>query len=266
MAYSPKERGAPMPTHELRFASPPVRMTRLILFFQPSGHVQASHISALRETWRSDYPEVIERPPQPDADGSPPFQLLDNSPAWPLPYTHYHSIDGERCIAFQEDRFEISWEFREGSQYPGFDSLLAELKQKFSVFTKTLEHEADIDLEVTGSECRYENLIEGIDGPELAVGLLTDWTGNPSSRLPGTGYIGVRLHACAEEQTHHCSSLVAADCDTDEEPVLSITVKRAPESGSGVELGGIEDAHQELIEIFERYTSSKQHVQWGRIQ
>ncbi|MGL5828617.1 MAG: hypothetical protein ACRC0L_03485, partial [Angustibacter sp.] len=123
---------------------------------------------------------------------------------------------------------------------------------------------ASIQIKLTGAECRYENVIADLTANQLAVGLLTNWQGTPGESLPAKGYVGVRIHACGDEKNHNCSSYVAADGDTDEESIFSISVRRLVNDGNELALGGLHEAHQELLALFLSYTSSAQHDAWGR--
>ncbi|MGL5828732.1 MAG: hypothetical protein ACRC0L_04080, partial [Angustibacter sp.] len=129
---------------ELHFDRPPVRMTRLTVRFEATGHIQASHVAPLRNLWRATYPEVTESVPVPDPDGPNLLHISSESPAWPLAYTEYHADDDQRVIGFQGDRLHIEWSFGNEAGYPGFEALVRELEARLSDFTKTLEDEASI--------------------------------------------------------------------------------------------------------------------------
>lgn len=250
----------------LRFEHPPVREVHLTLSFRPDGHIQGSHVAPLRERWGSTLPLVQERPPTPSDDDSGPT-FLGLSGRWPLPYTRYHSVDEDHAVGFQADRFEVSWSFfADGHErYPGFDRLVGVLQEKFDEFCEVLK-DAGISLALTGSECRYKNEIDGLSGPDLAVGVLTGWTGRTWDKLPAGGYLGVRLHACPDEEKHRCSSLVGVDSDGDDVPSLTIIVTRSSDGDEDDKLAGLYDAHEELNGIFVKYTPEYLHRKWGRIE
>lgn len=249
----------------LRLVKPPVRLVRLTVRFDATGLLQASHVASLRGRWRNDYPEVLERVPTPSPASPSLMQMSGDSSAWPIAHTTYLSKDSGQEISFQGDFLEIAWTFSEGEDYPGFDVLANELSHRFGEFQEALYDEAGIQLTFTGSECRYENLMSGISAAELSVGLLTDWAGSPAAELPQNGYVGARIHACADEATHNCSSFIAADGDDDEDATLSIIVGRSvAEDEDEAKLGGLHEAHAELISLFLKYTSETQRQKWGQ--
>ncbi|WP_157508686.1 hypothetical protein [Luteipulveratus halotolerans] len=250
----------------LRFENPPVRRTNLALRYEATGHVQASHVAPLRSLWRDAYPNVDEQVPTPPSEGPQAIRLSGRGTTWPLARTTYSTSDGQRSIEFQGDEFGIAWEFSEDSSYPGFEELVRELEERLADFEKTLRDEAGISLVITGAECRYENVIDGVDVAGLATGVLTGWTGTPGGHLPGAGYVGVRIHACADEDSHKCSSYLAVDGDVGDESIFSISVSRNVDSSEESTLGGMRDAHDELIELFVQYTSEEQREAWGRVE
>jgi hypothetical protein len=251
---------------QVKFVKPPVRRVELTVFFTASGAVQASHVASLSQVWKDTYPKVTERPPTPpDDDPSDQVSVLNQTSHWPIPFTTYSSAVERRSVAFQQDRFQVRWDFDEetGTPYPGFDSLLRTMRNEFEVFSGTLR-ENDLTLDVESSECRYVNHIAGVTAAELAVGVLTGWQGSAAPRVSDSGYVGIRLHeftATGEDAKHDCSSLVAVDAKEDGSPSLSIIVTH---NGGQNELGGIVHAHAALIETFLKHTSDEQHRMWGR--
>lgn len=251
-------------SNPVKFLKPPVRRVELTLFFDASDAVQGSHVAPLRQIWKEAYPIVAEHSPlPPDNEPTENISVLNENSHWPIPFTRYSSAVNRRSVAFQRDRFEVRWDFDEesGAPYPGFESLLSTMKQEFEVFTGVLS-DSDLNLNITKAECRYVNQMQGITAAQLAVGVLTEWQGSPSSQIDDSNYVGVRLHSHSEgENDHSCSSLVAVDTKEDDDPTLSIFVTHV---GGPDDLGGIGHAHAELIKTFLRYTSEEQHRAWGR--
>lgn len=248
----------------VKFLKPPVRRVELTVYFEASDAVQGSHVAPLSRIWRETYPVVTEHPPlPPDDEPSENISVLNANSHWPIPFTRYSSVVDRRSVAFQRDRFEVRWDFDEesGSPYPGFDSLLTTMQQEFGVFSGILA-ESDLSLHITKAECRYVNRIPGISAAQLAVGVLTDWQGSACAQADDSDYVGIRLHSRpGEKDDNNCSSLLAVDRKEDGDPALSIFVTHA---GGPDDLGGIANAHAELIATFLRYTSEEQHRMWGR--
>lgn len=247
----------------VKFLKPPVRRVELTIYFDASDAVQASHVAPLSQIWKEMYPIVTEHAPTPPGDeSSDNISVLNANSYWPIPFTRYSSEVDRRSVAFQRDRFEVRWNFDEesGAPYPGFESLLATLRQEFDVFSGVL-HDSDLTLSIKKAECRYVNRIQGITAAQLAVGVLTDWQGSAGSQVDDSDYVGIRMHSHKEVSANRSfSSLVAVDKD-DSDPTLSIFVTHM---GDSEELGGIVHAHAELIQTFLRYTSAEQHIKWGK--
>lgn len=246
----------------LRFDRPPVRRTRLSLRLSHERPLRISHISRLFDQWHEVYVTVEEGAP--DADAMERMEWEPGASAWPLPAMRFINAAGTEAICVQNGRFDIEWTFPDATgegSYPGYAVLENELSTRFEEFRNALRvHGFDVSL--VGSECRYENPLVGYAPGEAAVGLLTGWTGGPAGHLPEQGYVGVRLHACADPERHSCTSYIALDGDTNEVPVLSISVIRDDEGGDAA-LGGLSEAHDELIDLFWSFTSSEQRNDWG---
>lgn len=250
----------------LHFDRPPVKQVFLRLNFKTDGHIQGSHVAPLRRLWESEYPVVNEETPTPSMDElAGGAAILPVGAKWPLPYTTFSSTDRDETISFQGDTFELGWTFAadEARPYPGFNRLFASLSAKYKEFTNLLE-ESGIVATITTARCIYVNKIEGMNAAELAVGLLTDWSATVGSNLPKVGYAGCRIHACADPAAHGCSSEVGADGDMEEQDSeLTISVVRKAD-GVDNQLDALRDAHEELDDLFVRFTPASLHDKWGR--
>ncbi len=259
--------GIPSDQSRLHFDHPPVKQVYLRLRFRPDGHIQGSHVAPLRRQWEAEYPVVSEEVPTPNVEDSEsgPELLVPGASRWPLPYTTFSSQDRDETISFQGDSFELGWAFsaEESRPYPGFDALFAALAAKYGEFT-TLLGEAGIKTAITSARCLYINKIDGMNAAELAVGMLTGWSGIVSEQLPAVGYAGCRIHACADERSHGCTSEVGADGDMNEtDSELTISVLRRVQEGDD-EWDALRAAHEELDELFVRFTPKALHEKWGR--
>jgi hypothetical protein len=254
------------------FTDPPVVSVSLSVFFEPVESLQASHLSSLRERWKDHYPNLAELPPlRPRNRGGNEAALVPIG-AWPCPYIMFSSEDDQSSIAIQSDRFIRFWSFRPDESrpvgYPGFDEIRADLVRHFDEFRDTIRLELDQEVVLTGSECDYLNLLdEEMPAEQLMVGVTTKWaTPVDASTTTAVSYGGIRLHLCDTDELEGCSVTLRLDIDSDG-PMLGI------ESGfelsdaddtPGVELGGLDRAHEKLIQTFLEYTSDDMQKRWGR--
>lgn len=257
---------------KLRFTDPPVVSVSLTVFFEPLERLQASHLSSLREQWKDHYPNLAELPPlRPRNRGGNEAALVPIG-SWPCPYIMFSSEDDQSSIAIQSDRFIRSWSFRATETpvvtYPGFDTIREDLVRHFNQFKETVRTELDQKVTVTGSECDYLNLLDNEMTPEqLMVGVTTKWNLVASAPISSaTTYGGVRLHLCAADALEGCSVTLQLDVDSDG-PMLDIQSAfdiSADDATADLDLGGLDLAHDKLIETFLEYTSVEMQSKWGR--
>lgn len=244
----------------LAFREPPIRSSRLSVQFEQSSHVLSGQLAPLHAAWMTSLPIVEETAPDfedVDIAGEDP-----DGPTWPLPSTKFLSVDGSQSVTLQEGRLDLEWN-RTKEPYPGFDDLVGSLAERFEELLNAMDS-AGIAIRPKSSSCLYRNEIEGISGSDLAVGVLTDWASASRLDLPAKGYVGVRIHACAEPENHHCSSYVMVDGDAGRTPQLTLSVKRRLTEGEQSPLGGLHEAHAELLQLFLKFTSDEQRDRWGR--
>jgi uncharacterized protein (TIGR04255 family) len=256
----------------LEFADPPVVSVSLTVFFEPVESLQASHLSSLRERWKDHYPNLAELPPlRPRNRGGNEAALVPLG-AWPCPYVMFSSEDDQSSIAIQSDRFIRSWSFKADEKavatYPGFEKIREDLVQHFEHFKETLRAELDQNVVITGSECDYLNLLDNEMPPEqLMVGVTTKWAAPvDTTASSGITYGGVRLHLCDTDELEGCSVTLRLDVDSDG-PMLGIesAFELADDDAvADVDLGGLDRAHEKLIETFLEYTSNEMQKNWGR--
>lgn len=255
----------------LTFANPPVVSVSLTVFFEPIESLQASHLSSLRERWKDHYPNLAELPPLRQRNRGGNEAALVPLGSWPCPYVMFSSEDDQSSIAIQNDRFIRSWSFRvdEGTValYPGFEKIRDDLAQHLDQFKEALRAELDQEVVITGSECDYLNLLDsGLSPEQMMVGVTTKWAmpvdAPTSSPIV---YGGVRLHLCDADELDGCWVTLRLDVDTDG-PMLGIESGFDPSDGplSDAELGGLDLAHDKLIETFLEYTSDEMQEGWGR--
>lgn len=243
----------------LAFDAPPVDATTLSVRFDQSAHILSSQLAPLQASWLADLPNVEEHPPDVDWLVKPDASAGN---VWPLPATTFTSDDGSESVTLQEGLLEVAW-VRGSDPYPGYAALVGRLGKHFQELRDAMTT-AGIEVTPRSSKCVYRNRLEALSGGDAAVGVLTGWTGTPRADLPAKGYVGVRIHACAGKGHHRCSSYVMVDAGTDDRTELTISVTRKLREGEDSPLGGMQEAHEELLELFLRFTSQEQQEEWGR--
>lgn len=255
----------------LEFDRPPVVSVSLTVFFEPVNGLQASHLSSLRERWRDHYPNLAELPPlRPRNRGGDEATLVPIE-SWPCPYVMFSSDDDQSSIAIQGDRFIRSWSFNAEDAgddlYPGYEVMRSDLAQHFDEFTKTIESELEQTVVITGSECDYLNLLDNdIPTESLMVGVMTKWSTDVEDPVSSAlTYGGVRLHLCESPELEGCAVTLRLDVDRDA-PTLGIdsAFELSENEGDVVDLGGLDRAHEKLIDAFLDYTSDGMQVKWGK--
>lgn len=256
----------------LEFTDPPVVSVALTVYFEPLENLQASHLSSLREQWKDHYPHLAELPPlRPRNRGGNEAALVPLG-SWPCPYVMFSSQDEQSFIAIQSDRFIRSWSFSANEDtvtvYPGFEQIREDLVQHFDEFKETVRAELDQEIVITGSECDYLNLLnDEMSFEQLMVGVTTKWSASIDTPVrSAVTYGGVRLHLCDSEELEGCSVTLRLDVDSDG-PMLGIESALGlseSDAATELELGGLDRAHEKLIETFLDYTSNQMHDKWGR--
>ena len=259
----------------VRFKEPPVTSVSLVVFFEPVEGLMTSHLSSIREKWRGKYPRVSERPPLPPRGmGENRLELLPLD-EWAFPYTTFYDESRENAVAIQNDRFVQSWSFApnedsDSEAYPGFDSIRSDLEKGFSEFCSLVKAELSIDVIPTGSECAYHNHL-GVRMPieQAIAGFANKWLNVPEAAPTSRAIHGTAtIHLQVPEYADECSVALHLHVDDDQEVTLSIRSTYSVEPDDEEEqgsLGGINIAHEQLINSFIEYTSQQMQERWGRI-
>lgn len=247
----------------MRFENPPVTAVDLTVYFEPVQGLQVSHFSALREAWRSEYPDTAELPPlRPQNRDGEETSVVRIDQAWPFPFLMFGSSDNSGTVSFQNDRLTRSWRFTEGSQYPGFVSLAADLESRLREFESVVKAETEQDVRLVGAECSYRNRLDDDLGGGALIGLLTGWQAPPFEPPLTARYSGLRLHMCDDEDLAGCALWISMDVDEDG-VFLTLNSETDGAAGDDARLGGLEKAHDQLIVRFLEFTSQDMHRQWG---
>lgn len=252
------------------FEKPPVVSVSLTVYFEPIEALQVSHLSSLREAWRAEFPNVAELPPLRAWNRGGDEASLVPLGSWPCPYVMFTTPNDQGSIAIQNDRFICSWAFSSSdapSSYPGFENIRARLESHFGEFMQTVSKELDRELVIVGSECDYLNALSSMRAEELMVGVATKWRMHAEGPFSAAvSYGGVRLHLCDDAELDGCSVNISLDVDEDG-PMLGISSSfQVPpkDDEEQTPLGGLDRAHDRLIQAFLEYTSGTMQEEWGR--
>jgi uncharacterized protein (TIGR04255 family) len=248
------------------FSDPPVRHVELTVYFKPIHALRVSHLSSLREAWKDDYPVVAELAPlRPRNRGGQEADVTPYREAWPFPYVMLSSKDDSRSVAFQNDRFVVTWAFDEtDASYPGFEKISAHLRDLLGQLRDVVSAETEQDLDLTRSECWYLNELPDIPATELLVGVATRWHGSAgSSELPPSHYSGFRLHIDDEDHPT-CGAEISLDIDNDGASLIIASRFDVENDQAPDEVAGLTIAHDLLIRQFLAFTSPEMQKAWGR--
>ena len=253
---------------------PPVTSVSLRIGFRALPGLQNWMLAPFVSKMRGEASVVEETEPlapledYPLAPADPALGKAEEAPSglhalsWPVPRTRFHNND--RVIAIQGDELEVKWVFDadNAEKYPGFDELRRQMKRFYrSLIEAVGGHGVAINPSLV--ECMYTNSIPEVTAGTLAVGVLTNWSGEGVVPESSAGYVGVRLHNFADPGKHDCASLVMVDSrGNDESPVLSFRVIRRVEKGADA-IGSLTKAHKEVIALFKRHTSDDLRRGWG---
>lgn len=250
-----------------RLQRPPVTSVSLRIRFKAVPGLQNWMLAPFLSEMRQKAAGVEELPPlgsfaDPFALADFPSDELEEAPSWPVPRTQFLSND--RTIAVQGDELEVTWAFdaANAEKYPGFDELRREMEELYTTLVGSVgTHEVAITPSLV--ECFYTNSIPEVTAATLAVGVLTNWSSEAVVPDPSAGYVGVRLHTCADPVKHDCASLVLVDSrDDGEPPILAFRVSRRVEGDTDA-VAALTEAHDELITLFKQHTSDNLRRGWG---
>ncbi len=247
-----------------RLERPPVTSVSLRIRFKASPSLQNWMLAPFLTDMRKDHLSVEELPPY-GGYGDPfePSEEVDDTgtTVWPVPRTQFTTAD--RILAVQGNELEVTWTFNDADTgaYAGFDSLLSAMKSLYSRLVETVSvHGVRISPKFV--VCFYVNSIRKMSAGTLAVGVLTQWSETIEIADPEQGYVGARLHGCANPDKHNCDSLIMVDSTDGGYPNLSIRVLRDAEDGEDP-IVLLTSAHDELIALFRQHTSAALRGGWG---
>ncbi len=200
------------------FEAPPVREVILTVMFEPVTSLQTLHLAPLRVAWAGEYPKVSEMTPLPPwrlpLDRAQ-VEIIGSGSNWPVPLCLLTNSAGDRALQVQNDRFVVSWRFdNQAGHYPGYQALLAELRDKFDQLSEVLTQAVGEAPAVGKVEASYRNLLEGIAPQDLTLGIMTAWQKVDASPIVrDAAYIGFRMHYHPDTTDADVSVLIGVDPD-----------------------------------------------------
>lgn len=250
---------------EVRFERPPVNHVHLTLHFELDADLQVSHLSSLRELWRNNYPRTRERAPLP-RDESDAVRFMGRHSVWPFPYLSFQS--GDRSIVIESNKFALTWTFGDGAdEYPTYANLRAELAARFDEFAATVAKEVEQAPRVTAAECQYYNQFADESLARVIGYVLTGGKVDLGSDADhaDVDYQGFRRHVTANSNSRMVDVLIGVDAP-DEPGAVELFIEATHYVRDGeYELGGIDIAHDVLIDTFIDCTRPDQQERWGPV-
>lgn len=256
-----------MPATELRFATPPVRAVELTFFFDRVP-LKLTSLAPLVSQLRERFPYVIERfarmpwLTEDDPDAAPSF-LGEEAERFPFPWLTFRDDNGH-AISFQDDRLMLRWQFETGREYPGYESLRADLEREFGAFVTNAEALTSESVVVRRARAEYDNSI-----PDRAA-----WTvAQRSFSVEGDGAIqplpglqgansGGLFHFSDEGAVTHVDFAAFSD-EADGSLSLRATAEAQDPDASILPFELLDVAHRHLIECFATLTTRGQQESWG---
>lgn len=240
--------------------------------FQELPKLRTLDLAPLRVEWRDEYPELQESTPLPpwQASEREAVEFVGSGVSWPMGLCSLSTDLGDRRIKFQQDRFILHWTFGEGQQYPGYQSLRAELLEKFDQFSK-LSHDASGTIpEVKRADARYVNRLSGISSHEAMTGVLTGWSASSAFPFREPDYSGFRVHYFESELDSRVEVLIGVDSivaeDASGELADSSSLLLEAEARVDMEdnfASRLDAAHDVITKAFLEITSTQMRREWG---
>lgn len=249
-------------SHDLRLKNPPVRYVRLTVDFKSSLPIQNWHLDQFYGRVADDYPIREEVAPKTPIENENQEILIAGTRGWPIPRTILSRQS--KTLEVQEDQLAVTWNFDEDSKdnkYPGFETLLADITNKYGMLEFSLK-EFENELEPTRVECLYGNEIEKVTGRDLLLGVLTEWNGKvpEALELEPVEYAGIRIHDMAGGPESPFSSTVFVDTSAHAAPMLGFEVSKLTDQ---LDIqGDLELVHNHVTSMFLKYVSDEMLNEW----
>jgi hypothetical protein len=252
------------PTESLRFTQPPVRSVDLTLYFTPIADLKVTSLLAFLSKWSDRYELTSESFALPPADSSQPMSDFFSGDEFPCPWLTFFDAETGHQLGFQNDRFSLFWEFKDGKDYEGFAQLKVELFDRFAAFSEGVGQVAGASPVVVRAECEYFNNLEDVRPLDVGARALHGADPLPEMTVTPTTYAfhatlppvedgGIRVEVDLNAATRDGQNVLWIDSvaiRTDGEPTAE-------------EL--LDSAHEQLLLGFLTTASPSQLEKWGRV-
>ncbi len=253
------------------FDSPPVEEVALAAYFQPISGLRSTHLNALHELWRGDYPEIEELPPAPpipDVVGPhrPEIKLeIINTPAYRY---MFKSADGGQLIQVQRDRIVHNWrKVHPSDEYPRYKNLLPRFLRAYDQFVRYADESNIGPVRPLKSEVLYVNLIDD------SQTVLAPWSGRFTNDFLGKPEVlaaEMRFVMRDDDGAHRGHLFVTTSPAIHQETgeprfILQLMARgdTTPPSREGVE-SFLDLGHKWIINGFVSATKTQMHKTWGK--
>lgn len=264
----------PRPLDLPDFTDPPLVEVAMGVQFERLRELRQPHIGIVWSAFRDDYPDVRDLPPLAPLQegrqrGGPSF-TVEFADAPDLPRSWFMSLDGERLVQLQPDRFVHNW--RKGDQaptYPRYEALRRRFVEAWSTFAAALSEVGIGPPVVRQVEIAYVNVVSigaAVAGLSPTGPSLDDVRGDPLERS-----FHVRYALAAKEGWGPASLAVEVRpqeiIEGGAEQLLTLTVRGVtaePKLESA--LAAFDRGREVIVRAFTVLTSADQHRAWGRTQ
>jgi uncharacterized protein (TIGR04255 family) len=252
------------------FAAPPVEEVALGAYFQPISGLRSTHLNAIHDLWRDDYPDVEElplAPPIPEVVGGRPEIKLEISTGTPASRYMFRSSDGRQLIQLQRDRIVHNWrKLQPTDAYPRYKSLLPRFLKAYDRFVQYADDNGLGPVQPQKCEVLYVNLIDD------SQTVLAPWSGRFSDDFLGKPEVfaaemrfAIRDDDGAERGHLFVTTAPALHQETGESRFLLQLMARGdtmPPSRGGVE-NYLDLGHKWVVNGFVSATKGEMHGTWG---
>jgi uncharacterized protein (TIGR04255 family) len=226
--------------------------------FDPVAGLSSYHSGALRERWKTEYPNVEHQPelaPTANLDEAPgAIMRVNRSPGIRLWFV---SSDGAFLIQVQADRLVVNWRSTaEDTVYPRFP----EVRRRFASAWDDLCQVLDVPPTVTQTEVTYVNLVA-----RASREVLEGWVVSPLFDEDDRQQI---VQTLARVQLRDVTSLAqrttAVQSGPDSPTRLAFSVL-ADVTSQDEAMVAIDSSHAHIVERFRDVTTEEMHVEWGEL-
>ncbi len=182
----------------------------------------------------------------------------------PFPWLVFRDSKGHR-VGFQNDRFSLYWQFEDGTEYEGFETLKSELLARFNDYAKAVMLAAGEAPRPIRAQCEYSNDFGAVSPLEVATATLLsgDHVIPPADRSIQYAF-HITLPTVSEQDVDTVVEVNAATREGQNVMWLDSNAKASREDITATDL--LNAAHEQLLQAFVSSSSSKQLDTWGMVR